>query len=293
MGCNCNATKLEQQWMNIVCTDDHWNSDLADAAHLDHLTLDQMLHTPIKQVSSPLEAHYDGSGVTHYDIHPTVSGKKQELRRRILYRMENGDMRSLAQRIETRLARNGGWESILEPIRSKARGDNGQLFELSPTLKNFLVKLEVGADNPTCQCLERDELGTMLGVDSDTLEYVYSQMCVDPVPWCYVSVQQSDCADQTSSRIKLKNSEIAWSQMACSTFKLEKLDDVHMEAGQKRSLQEWANFKLNLFMDVKNNIMSYFEASAPLVAQQRTCRLLPRSNHMDHNCFDKDTNYLG
>ena len=123
----------------------------------------------------------------------------------------------------------------IEDIRSSAMGQNSDYVKIIESTYKFEntdimtsssswpwneahLKEDDGAT--TCHCLDHDELDAMLGVDSDTLEYIYSQMCVQPVPWCFVSAQESDCADQTSSRIRLKNSEIAWSQIACSTFKL-------------------------------------------------------------------------
>ena len=73
--------------MEVFCaTDEHWNVDLADAAHLDHLSVQHALHAPLEarptisggDVSVPLEAHYDHSGtITHYDIN-RIQPRKQE-----------------------------------------------------------------------------------------------------------------------------------------------------------------------------------------------------------------------
>ena len=79
------------------------------------------------------------------------------------------------------------------------------------------------------------------------------------------------------------------------------------EDSEKRSLKGWADFKLGLLMDAKKTLMTFLAGSGeekneePSTAeeghksnsQKSTCRLRPKHSHLEENCFDKLTNYLG
>ena len=38
--------------LQVMDTDEHWNADLADAAHLDHLSMEEVLYSPINAAQS-------------------------------------------------------------------------------------------------------------------------------------------------------------------------------------------------------------------------------------------------
>ena len=79
------------------------------------------------------------------------------------------------------------------------------------------------------------------------------------------------------------------------------------EDGEKRSLKGWADFKLGLLMDAKKTLMTFLagggeetieetstaEEGHKTNSQKSTCRLKPKYSHLEENCFDKLTNYLG
>ena len=79
------------------------------------------------------------------------------------------------------------------------------------------------------------------------------------------------------------------------------------EDSEKRSLKGWADFKLGLLMDAKKTLMTFLAGSGeekieePSTAeeghksnsQKSMCRLKPKHSHLEENCFDKLTNYLG
>ena len=120
-------------------TDDHWNSDLADAAHLDNLSMEDVLHSPIRVHSR-----------SYYGISPDqeIKAKTQDLRRSILRLVEGRNPEAkelLAGRIIGAVADNGGWQSFLEPLMPKGRAiqeGHIQLYQISNKIQRFLANLE-------------------------------------------------------------------------------------------------------------------------------------------------------
>ena len=120
-------------------TDDHWNSDLADAAHLDNLSMEDVLHSPIKVHSR-----------SFYGISPDqeIKAKTQDLRRSILRLVEGRNPKArelLAGRIIGAVADHGGWQSFLEPLMPKGRAiqeGHIQLYQISNKIQRFLANLE-------------------------------------------------------------------------------------------------------------------------------------------------------
>ena len=119
--------------------DDHWNSDLADAAHLDNLSMEDVLHSPI---SAHSRSYYGISSGQE------IKAKTQALRRSILRLVEGRNPKArelLVGRIIGAVADNGGWQSFLKPLTSKGRAiqeGHIQLYQISNKIQRFLANLE-------------------------------------------------------------------------------------------------------------------------------------------------------